>query len=222
MRSLILFFGFMLCFSSAYGQFWKSSKSADAAGNTGNQVFNIGGTDEDEKSSNGSVANESEWNLDIEGLYFVMPAQPGEYQFVTGPIAIGTTYKFSEKMHLVYKYVHYKVDGIEDYRFTHDHHLAGVGFRTFFNQNEYQFSVSGGSGSSSVTEDNDRVKFNLDMPIWCDVSFFKVWDNVSMGLRFSFVDAPSTETDITKHIKGGYSGFGLVLQIGLPDEFGGF
>jgi hypothetical protein len=220
MRSLILLFGFMLCFSSAYGQIWKSKSSSDSGlfgGGSNNQTINIGDTGEvATESSTKSNRNWSEWNLDAEAIGYLIPDQATN-RFVVGPISLGTTYKFSEHIQIVYKYVKFEFDGNADTEWSMESHLIGAGFRKYFNGGEMEFVANVGSGTSTLKEKTGQVDLPAyEAPIFADITFNYVMDNLSFGPRFSYVTV-DTKEETPMPMKGGYVYVGLAFQFGLPE-----
>lgn len=220
MKKLFFLFSLLFCFSTVYGGIWNKS-AGDSGGlfgsNSGNQTnISLGSSDDRKGGEDGKLVNESTWNVDADFMGVLMPDQT-QKTTVTSPIAIGTTYKFSETLHIVYKYVSFTVDGASGTEWEQTHHLAGFGFRRFFNNNEMQFIASVGSGTSSLKEKSGQVELGkYDSPIWADISFLYVIDNFSFGPRFSFVQVDSKQ-NVTAPIKGGYSFVGFTVQFGIPE-----
>lgn len=205
---------------SAYGQIWKKSAASDSGGlfgNSGNQTnINIGEAEAEKSAGDSELVNESLWNVDLEGVGFLIPDQATK-RFVTGPISLGTTYKFSEHFHLVYKYVKFEFDGNADTEWDMEAHLIGGGFRKFFNRNTMQFVASFGSGSSTLKEKSGQVKVpEYEAPIWADITFNYVIDNFSFGPRFGYMMV-DTKEDHPRPTKGGGSFIGFAFQFGIPD-----
>lgn len=170
---------------------------------------------------------EARWTLDLEGLAWIMPDQPARDQAITALIGYGTTYKFSNKLQLVTKYLQFNVEGGEGVTWKHEHLLFGGGARAFVgNEKKQQWQVNFLSGFSSVEGNNGIGKVKgLDVPLFIDLKYYWVFGgNLMIGPQITFGRIPNKCTDpLGTYIECGHGGFtsiALSVQIGLPKDWG--
>ncbi len=231
---------FLICFFTmvvtipANSQSWGTTAKPDGGGgffgggNNTQVIVNKDRLKEDEKkSSTTSKPEEKEalYNLDVEGISFIMPDQPVADQTLLTVTGFGSTYKFSDKMHVVAKWMQFDLDGPGDVTWTHSHMLAGIGFRDFFGDSQ-QWSVNILSGTSEVKGNQGIGSIdNLEMPMFLDIKYTWAFGaNLLIGPQITFGRVPNSckEQDgkFTECGHGGYSSISLSIQIGLPDSWG--
>lgn len=182
-------------------------------------------TSNDIKKGNGLANGEATWNLDFEGLSFVMPDQPANDQFVTTITGLGVTYKFSDRIHLAAKVVQYELEGKKGSNWKHQHILGGVGMRDFFAQDTQQLQVNFLTGTSEVSEDDLGKMKNLEPPVFIDLKYLWIFgESFFVGPEITFARVANSCDEINGTTMecgtGGYAAFGLTFQIGMPDKWG--
>ena len=214
----------------AYSQSWGTSAGKSNIFDSGNKtqvIVNEDRSDNNKSSSDINRPDEKEalYNIDIEGLAYIMPDQPVPDQALMTLTGYGITYKFSDKMHVVSKWMQFDLKGSGGVFWGHDHMLAGLGFRDFFGDSQ-QWSINILSGTSKVTGNKGigSIK-NLEMPMFLDIKY--VWafgSNLMIGPQITFGRVPNScqEQDgkFSECGHGGYSSISLTFQIGLPDSWG--
>lgn len=169
---------------------------------------------------------EARWTVDLEGLAWVMPDQPARDQTVTTLTGFGTTYKFSNKLHLVGKWIQFDIKGGDGVEWHHDHLLFGGGARSFFNAGEQQWQLNFLTGFSTVTGNKGVGNVGgLEMPMFLDMKYLWVYGgNVLLGPQVTFGRVPNKCTDPNGTYlacgHGGYTSIGFSVQFGLPKEWG--
>lgn len=214
----------------AYSQSWGTTEKTggDSFFDSGNKTQVIVN---EEKSTPESMKKdqlsgpESTWNIDLEGLAYMMPDQPVRDQMITTFTGLGGTYKFSDKMQVVAKAMQFKVVGKDDVEWTHEHYLIGIGMRSFFGDSQ-QWQINLLTGESSVKGNNGigSVK-NLELPMFLDIKYQWVASSTLMigpQITFGRVANSCEEPDgkYTDCGHGGYTSISLNIQIGLPDDWG--
>lgn len=179
----------------------------------------------DQTKGSGLANGEASWNLDFEGLSFIMPDQPANDQVVTTITGLGVTYKFSDKIHLVAKVVQFELEGKKGTKWKHQHMLAGVGGRSFFAENAQQLQVNFLTGTSEVSEDNLGKMKNLEPPVFVDMKYLWLFgESFLIGPEITFARVANNCDEINGKTMdcgtGGYAGFGLTFQVGMPDNWG--
>jgi len=132
-RLLVLFFilSSNMCYASGLGdavsQGFNNSRQPNVSGTSqtgdgANQVINIGQNPQAQQQQNlptpGSTGNgfeEADWNIDADLVPAMMIEQPGKRQIVPDALIIGTTYKFSDAIHMFAKYVQFEAPGAKMY-----------------------------------------------------------------------------------------------------------
>ena len=179
----------------------------------------------DTTKGSGLANGEAAWNLDFEGFSFIMPEQPANDQLLPTITGLGITYKFSDKIHLVAKVVQFELEGKKGTKWKHQHLLAGVGGRSFFNENNQQLQVNVLTGTSEVSEAKLGKMKNLEPPVFIDLKYLWLFgESFLVGPEITFGRVAYSCDEINGKTMdcgtGGYAGFGLAFQIGMPDSWG--
>lgn len=169
---------------------------------------------------------EARWTVDIEGFNWIMPDQPASDSFVPSISGLGATYKFSNKLHVTGKWMQFDIEGGNDVSWHHDHLLFGAGARNYFNNRSNQWQLNFLTGWSTVTGSKGvgNVK-GLEAPFFIDGKYFWVFGgNTMIGPQITFGRVPNSCTDpdgtYLECGHGGYTSVGVVVQVGLPKEWG--
>lgn len=169
---------------------------------------------------------EATWNIDFEGISFIMPDQPAGDQMLSTLTGFGTTYKFSDKIHLAGKWEQFDVEGKSEITWSHNHILAGVGMRGFFGENQ-QWQINALTGMSEVSGSKGvgSIK-NLEQPLFIEIKWFTVFGdgNFMIGPQITFARVPNACNDpngtYVECGHGGYASISVSLQIGIPEKWG--
>ena len=218
--SLIIFMSASICFAD-----WGLG-----SGGT-NQEVNIYESAEDKEfkgdESKGSALSNGEaaWNIDFELFPFLMPDQPADDQFVSTVTGLGATYKFSDKIHFLTKVVQFEIEGKKGTKWKHAHYLAGFGMRSFFANNSQQWQINVLTGTSEVSEDKLGKIKNLEAPVFADIKYLWLFgESFLVGPQITFARVANKCDEINGTTmecgSGGYTGVGVVFQIGMPDSWG--
>jgi len=231
---LIIVLLFILASIPAYAQSWGGvGKANDGAGffSGGNNTQVIVNKDRERevaeaKSQNGGLSeNEATWNIDIEGLAYIMPDQPVPDQMLSTMTGYGTTYKFSDKMQVVGKWMQFDIEGKKGVKWHHSHMLMGIGFRDLFAGNQ-SWQINLLTGESKVTGNKGIGEIsNLELPMFLDIKYMWVLGpNIMIGPQITFGRVPnSCEEPDGKYSDcghGGYSAMSFAIQVGLPENWG--
>ena len=212
-------------FSQSWGTTEKSGDSWFDSGNKTQVIVNEDNLTPESMKKDRLSGPESTWNIDLEGLAYMMPDQPVKDQMITTFTGLGGTYKFSDKMQVVGKYMQFKVKGSDNVEWTHEHLLAGLGFRSFFGDSQqWQINILTGESSVRGNQGIGSVK-NLELPMFLDIKYQWVASaNLMIGPQITFgrvansCDNPDGRYTECGH--GGYTAISLNIQIGLPDKWG--
>lgn len=220
---------FLILFSfSAFAQWGSSAKEKTTSFfDSGNKTQVIVNKDDEQSTKNGKLSEkESTWNADIEGLAYMMPDQPAPDQTIVTFTGFGTTYKFSDRLHIVGKWMQFDIKAKNNVVWTHDHRLLGAGIRWFFADHSQQIQFNLLSGFSEVTGNGEIGKVrNLEAPIFLDVKYMWVFgNNLMIGPQITFGRVPNKCEDpvgtYTECGHGGYTAVSIAVQFGLPENWG--
>ncbi len=170
---------------------------------------------------------ESTYTFDLSGLSWVMPDQPAADQFISTFTEYGLTYKFSDRLHIVGKWVQFDIEAHGDVSWHHDHKMIGAGMRDFFGEKkrqQWQLNLMTGLSDVSGSQGIGSVK-NLDMPVFVDLKYLWTFGpNFMAGPQITFGRVPNTCTDpngiYTQCGHGGYTNVSLTLHMGIPESWG--
>lgn len=228
MKRLIILTSFIFISSVCLAQGWGSSVKEKTSnffdrGNSTQVIVNEDDKKTEKANSNGLSGKESTYNIDVELFPFIMPDQPAADQMIQTFTGFGMTYKFSDKMHVVGKWMKFDIKGANDVKWAHDHKLIGIGLRDTFAQNQIiQLNIL--TGESSVTGDHGIGKVaNLEPPVFFDIKYLWMFgESLIVGPQITFGRVASSCKDpdgrYTECGHGGYTSFGLTVQIGIPDD----
>ncbi len=203
---------------------WLNDGKADSVNsNSGNQGSGtqvvIGGTSP--AIGEAKAHKETQVNFDIDIVPYLLPDQPGDRQIVNDALILGTTYKFSDKIHLWAKYVKLKFPGKEfegvESEWSHEHYVGGAGFRWSAGNNK-EIQLNFGTSTSSVIETKSKQKIeDMENPFAFEFRYYWAFDNLQLGVVASILDINSKAQTEISYKKAGYKYVALTLQFGIPD-----
>lgn len=228
MKNIILLTAIIFTSSVCFAQSWGGGgeKKDGWLFNSDNKtqvIVNEDSAKSEAKNGGGLSGKESTYNIDLEGMAYVMPDQPASDQTLTTFTGFGTTYKFSDKMQIVGKWMRFEIKGVSEVTWKHDHKLIGVGIRDKFGDSQLiQANIL--TGESTVEGDQGiGTVNNLELPVFLDIKYTWMFgESFIIGPQITFGRVANTCEDpdgkYTECGHGGYTSIGLTLQIGIPDD----
>lgn len=228
MKYLILIIGLVFFSMPSYGLCLSNCDNGISLTDNSSRSNNNGSSAKKSRGyTNDLTDREAKYTLDFTGLSYVMPDQPARDQFLSRLTEYGGTYKFSDRLHIVAKWVQFDVAASQDVTWSHDHKLVGIGMRDFFGEDKkQQWQINVLSGWSEVVGSNGigSVK-NLDSPIFADLKYlWLLGNNFMIGPQITFARVANTCQNpngvYTECGHGGYASISLTMHIGVPKSWG--